>query len=67
MMFYMVVRYESPGYDLELVDKVVDKGNKEPILGNLSTLLEWHQNDPVDNWERTRNHIQIIAITFQSG
>jgi endonuclease I len=57
MMFYMAVRYEGPSYDLELVDYVVPKGNSEPILGKLSTLIEWHKNDPVDNWERQRNHI----------
>lgn len=57
MLFYMAVRYEGPGYDLELVDSIVDKGNKAPILGNLPTLLQWHHNDPVDNRERTRNHI----------
>ena len=57
MLFYMAVRYEGPGYDLEIVDSIVPKGNKEPILGKLSTLLEWHKNDPVDNWERRRNHI----------
>ena len=65
MLFYMAVRYEGPGYDLELVDYVVNKGNKEPMLGNLSTLLEWHYNDPVDNWERTRNH--IIYTQYQGN
>jgi endonuclease I len=55
MMFYMVVRYEGPAYDLELVDYVVPNNNKLPILGKLSTLLEWHRNDPVDSRERNRN------------
>ena len=57
MLFYMAVRYEGPNYDLELVENIVPKGNKEPIIGMLSTLLKWHTEDPVDNWERQRNHI----------
>ena len=56
MIFYMAIRYEGPDYDLEVVDYNVAKGNKQPIIGKLSTLMEWHKNDPVDNWERTRNH-----------
>ncbi len=63
MIFYMAVRYE--GYDkdglitgdLEVVDEIPAKGSKEPNLGKLSTLLEWHKQDPVDNWERRRNDI----------
>jgi endonuclease I len=57
MMFYMAVRYEGPGYDLELVDEVVPNNNHLPILGKLSTLIKWHLADPVDNWERQRNHL----------
>lgn len=57
MIFYMAVRYEGPAYDLEILDQVVPKGIKEPTIGKLSTLLRWHKNDPVDNWERKRNHI----------
>jgi endonuclease I len=55
MMFYMTVRYEGPSYDLELVDYVVPNKNKLPILGKLSTLLQWHKLDPVDDRERRRN------------
>jgi endonuclease I len=39
------------------VDEIPAKGSKEPNLGKLSTLLEWHKQDPVDNWERRRNDI----------
>ncbi len=54
MLFYMVVRYEGgDGWpDLELVDAT---GTSGPQLGKLSTLLQWHQQDPVDDWERSRN------------
>lgn len=65
MIFYMAVRYEGPAYNLEIVDHVVPKGNKYPIIGKLSTLLEWHKNDPVDNWERRRNH--IIYLKYQGN
>jgi len=53
MMFYMAVRYEEDGnYDLELVETIPSSG---PQFAKLATLLEWHQNDPVDAGERRRN------------
>lgn len=71
MIFYMAVRYE--GYeengmnvmDLEIIDAINPKGSREPRIGVLSTLLEWHRNDPVDNWERRRNG--IIYRDFQGN
>jgi len=65
MMFYMVVRYEGPTYDLELVEYVVPNNNKLPILGKLSTLIQWHNLDPVDHRERRRN--QIIYERYQGN
>lgn len=65
MMFYMVVRYEGPTYDLELVDYVVPNNNKSPILGKLSTLLMWHKMDPVDDRERRRNN--MIYTQYQGN
>lgn len=66
MMFYMVVRYD-PGYhsdnslyDLELVDFTgVDIGDPpgEPLFGKLSTLIQWHLQDPVDAFEQNRNEV----------
>ncbi|MDQ0270912.1 endonuclease [Cytobacillus purgationiresistens] len=63
MLFYMDVRYEgNPGeIDLELNDKV--NNGKKPNHGKLSILLEWHQEDPVDDFERKRN--DIIYDEFQ--
>ncbi len=57
MMYYMVVRYEGDdtSYDLELVDYTPSTNSKEPLFGKESTLYEWHQSDPVDDWERRRN------------
>ena len=61
MMFYMAVRYENQStYDLELVDST---GTHGTTFGKISTLLTWHQNDPVSEWERRRNN--IIYEQFQ--
>lgn len=59
MMFYMATRYEgsvSGEPDLELVD-YISGSTTEPIFGKLSTLLLWHEQDPVDDVERTRNDV----------
>ncbi len=59
MMFYMATRYEgdSGELDLELVDFTDSSPGREPLLGKLSTLLEWHALDPVDDFERKRNEV----------
>ncbi|MTD30797.1 endonuclease [Planomicrobium sp. YIM 101495] len=54
MLFYMAVRYEQGDkVDLELNDRL--NNGKNPYHGKLSVLLEWHEQDPVDEWERSRN------------
>lgn len=55
MLFYMAVRYEgdSGEPDLELNNQVNNGSN--PYHGKLSVLLQWHKEDPVDNFERERN------------
>ncbi|MCT4663854.1 MAG: endonuclease [Flavobacteriales bacterium] len=62
MMFYMAARYEGGNSavgnaepDLELVEAINTFPNAE--LGRLSTLLQWHLNDPVDAFELNRNDI----------
>ena len=62
ILFYMVIRYD-PGidhenieFDLELVDYTTPNNN-DPILGKLSSLLDWHTSDPVDDFEINRNEI----------
>ncbi len=58
MLFYMAVRYEDEdGYDLELSESSSSSG----LHGKLTTLLEWNNEDPVDEWEQNRNN-KIYAI-----
>jgi endonuclease I len=50
---YMVVRYDY----LDLIELAA---NQEPAVyqfGDLSTLLQWCKDDPVDDFERNRNNI----------
>lgn len=57
-LFYMAVRYEGENGepDLELVDTLPANNNTtEPIHAKLSTLLQWHNDDPVDDFERRRH------------
>ena len=54
MMFYMVIRYEN-NPDLELLDKPHARRSQADKHGVLSTLLRWHAQDSVDDWERLRN------------
>ncbi|WP_080843911.1 chitobiase/beta-hexosaminidase C-terminal domain-containing protein [Cytobacillus gottheilii] len=57
MLFYMAVRYEGTNGepDLEL-NEMLNNGSN-PYHGKLSVLLEWHEQDPVDEFERNRNNI----------
>ncbi|WP_137165828.1 ExeM/NucH family extracellular endonuclease [Salinimonas lutimaris] len=56
MMMYMDVRYEGINGDvtpdLVLVNTITASG--DAALGKLCTLIEWHNADPVDEAERTR-------------
>jgi endonuclease I len=53
MVFYMAVRYENDGnYDLEMVDLIPSSG---PNLAKKDILLQWHNNDPPDVWEKQRH------------
>ncbi|WP_030543403.1 endonuclease I family protein [Streptomyces albus] len=63
MLFYMAVRYEGgDGFaDLELNDQVGNGSN--PLMGRLSVLLEWHEQDPPDAFEKNRN--EVIYADFQ--
>lgn len=56
MLLYMAVRYE-PGdrVDLELNEKL--NNGKNPYHGKQSILVKWHEQDPVDDFERNRNNV----------
>jgi len=56
MLFYMATRYEQGDrVDLELNEKLNNGSN--PFHGKLSVLLEWHESDPIDEFERNRNEV----------
>ena len=60
MIFYMATRYEGENGepDLEVIDYIpADNYTIEPIHAKLSALLQWNEDDPVDNWERNRNNV----------
>lgn len=55
MLFYMATRYEEGDkVDLELNEKV--NNGTAPFHGKLSVLLQWHKQDPVDEYEKQRNN-----------
>ena len=59
IIFYMDIRYEgdSGELDLEMTENILSISSKLPRHGVRSTLLEWHQSDPVDDFERNRNDV----------
>jgi endonuclease I len=59
MIFYMAVRYEGEHgeLDLELTEEVLGNTDKTPFHGRLSTLLTWHNLDPVSAEEINRNNL----------
>lgn len=65
MLMYMAVRYEgeSGEIDLELSEQV--NNGAQPFHGKLSTLLAWHQSDPVSSFEMNRNN--VIYNSYQSN
>ena len=64
IIFYMSTRYEGEDGELDL--EVVDEINTYPLPehGKLSTLLEWNQQDPPDEFERNRND---VIYSFQQN
>lgn len=51
-IFFLTIRYN----DLDVVSGDPDN-NTVGILGDLSVLLDWHRNDPPDDYEMNRNNI----------
>ena len=59
-MFYLDVRYEGDSGEVDLVltdnpAQIVVTDGAVAYMGLISTLLEWHQDDPVDAKEMRRN------------
>ena len=68
MVFYMATRYEGTNGepDLELIDYLpADNNTSDPVYANLNTLIQWHDEDSVDDWERKRN--DLIYYDFQNN
>lgn len=68
MIFYMSTRYEGVGSepDLEIIDYIPsDNFTNLPVHAKLSDLMQWHIDDPVDDWERNRNN--IIYYDYQNN
>lgn len=68
MIFYMATRYEGQNGepDLEVIDYLpANNSTADPVHALLSDLLEWHLEDPVDQWERNRN--DIIYNNYQQN
>lgn len=57
-IFYMAIRYNG----LSVVDGYPDGNVGE--FGDLATLLEWHENDPPDDFEMNRNN---VVYTWQNN
>lgn len=56
MLFYIAVRYEEDDVvDLEL-NELLNNGS-QPYHGKLSVLLQWHEQDPVNEYEENRNNV----------
>lgn len=56
-IFYMAIRYQGNDAnmpDLYLVNDTSSTSG-QPKIGKLCTLLQWHNADPVDNWEQQRH------------
>ena len=60
IIFYMATRYEGENEDpdLEVIDYFPSNNyTSDPVHALLSTLLEWHDLDPVDAFEQNRNDV----------
>lgn len=57
IIFYMSTRYEGGSGEIDL--EVVDNNHSYPNAqhGKLSTLIEWNELDPPDDFERNRNNV----------
>ncbi|TGB02908.1 endonuclease [Halobacillus salinus] len=64
MIFYMATRYEGDAGEVDL-EIATYTGTSGAFLGKLSTLKQWHEMDPVSDFERNRN--DIIFSDYQGN
>lgn len=58
ILFYMDIRYEGGEDEPDLaVTEALNNVADVPNIGKLSTLLDWHIQDPVDDFEMNRNEV----------
>ena len=58
ILFYMDIRYEGGEDEPDLaVTEALNNMADVPNIGKLSTLLDWHLQDPVDDFEMSRNEV----------
>ena len=57
-IFYMTLRYNfTPSQMLEVVNGNPDDNTDMGQIGDLETLLRWHNEDPADDFEMNRNNV----------
>ena len=56
ILFYMDIRYNGTNNEPNLTITEELDTYPNPEIGVLSTLLEWHENDPIDEFELNRNN-----------
>ena len=57
MLMYMAVRYRNDGFKLIVAQSGRTSDAPARTMGNLAVLLDWHLEDPVDNFEINRNNV----------
>jgi len=60
MIFYMAVRYEGDEAQYDYLDLEINNNvnnGSSPLMGKLDVLLQWHIDDPVDDFEINRNDV----------
>jgi endonuclease I len=65
-IFYMCTRYEGDSGDepdLEIQDLISSPSSGNGYLGLISTLLQWHEQDPPDQSETDRNDLIYLNQT----
>lgn len=65
MIFYMATRYEGENGEPDLEVNDLTGNGFIPFHGKLTTLVQWHNQDTVDAFERNRNN--VIYNSYQGN